>query len=293
MAERKTTSDDSVWLVPVQSMPAVATTVVEHVLGRDLDKEGAMRLVARWSQVAGRDSENAIAFPLGKAMGFGEHPEHLAQGLSRTGRVPSAKEILEDTANDWLKPAIQSRGERAREAFTVRAVLCICGAQVDAAVTTGPNSLRRFKPVSETQDIGELDMYNSAVAEFAQLKNFTSFRGGADYSRITRHEPHIPTDEDGNLKEGYMAMKKEGKYRKVWAYCRTGDGRVAVSRHYPSAQEIAIQQTHDHYKRGKGVRSMDKCQNKEILNKGISHYVRITGLDPTAHPEGWEAEDSL
>jgi hypothetical protein len=220
----------------------------------------------------------------------------LAQGLSETERVPSAKEILADPANDWLEPEIRDmNNERKREAFTIRAVLCLCGAQVDAAVTTGPNSLRRFKPVSETQDIGELDLYNSAVSEFAQLKNFTSFRAGADYSRITRHEPHIPTDEDGNLREGYMAMKKEdeGQYRKVWAYCRTGDGRVAVSRHYPSAQEVAIQQTHPHYTRGRGVRDSDKCQNKEVLNKGISHYVRIAGGDPTNHPEGWEAEDSL
>lgn len=295
MTEKQTTEDDWVWLIPTQSMPAVATTVVQSMLGRDLDEQAAMRLVARWSQVVGRDSDNTLAFPNGNALGFGDFPDHLARGLWETGRVPSAKEILNDPANSWVERVIGGMDDRRRrEAYTVRAILCICGAQVDAAVTTGPNSMRRFEPVSETQGIGE-DMYNSATGRFVQLKNFTSFRGGSDYNRLTRNEPFIPTDEDGKLKKGYMAMEKGEHTRKVWTYCRTGDGRVAVSRHYPSAQEVAIQQTHPHYVRGRGVRSTPaECQNKEILNKRISHYARITdGVDPETPPEDWESEESL
>lgn len=240
----------------VQTLMTILSYVLRTYLSRSIDRETAAATLAKRVEEAGRDIQVEDL-----NLGFGDHPDHLAQGLaSRSGDgVPGVEAICE--ANDEELRSYVTNLSKA-----VKVTLLIGGAQVDAAFTSGPQAVDRFTEVSVTQDLGELDAWDVFLQEYIQIKPATLLR--ADAVGLTAHKLERP-------EEGRAVMVKDDYRRPIWSYDRTGDGEAILSEHYPTAQEAAIQ---EHYTFRQGPNGPGR---KEDLWKGISRYATWAGLDTT------------
>lgn len=242
------------------SLPAVVMYVLRtYINGIEVDKTTALAAYAAFTEVCGRGDITLEDLQ----MGFGdEHPNHLAQGLSEPNSVPKVEEICAYNDAD-IRAYI---GDNVANAVKVAHV--IAGAQADAAIT---EDLGFLKPVSESQDKGELDALHARLRAYIQLKPWTQFRGQS-YS-LDKHKAFVPRDDEGNLKQGYAEMRKEDYVRPLIAYARTGDGEAYVSRHWGRAVGAAYKSFNPAYTPGQGP-------NREENWEGLTRFPKMAGHSP-------------
>lgn len=241
--------------VSVPTLMTVLMYVIKTYLSRSIDSKTASATLSRYSEIAARDVQVEDL-----NMGFGYHPDHLAQGLASrsTDGIPSVEQICEQN-DEGLKAFIEGIED------AVKVTLLIGGAQVDAAFTSGPQSVDRFAEVSVTNDLGELDAQDRILKEYIQIKPATLCRG--NQLRLVAHDVLKP-------EPGLRVMIKDDYRRPIWAYDRTGDGEAILCRHYPTAQAEAIKEHFPHFKQ------KEKGSRKEDLWKGKSRYAAWAGVDP-------------
>jgi len=253
-------SDETHCVSLPDSLPAVVMYVLRtYIDGIEVDKTTSLAAYAAFTEVCGRGDITLE----GLNMGYGEeHPNHLAQGLSEPDSVPEVSQIC--SYNDTnIRTYIANDLSKA-----IKVAHVIAGAQADAAITGALGSL---KPVSESQDKGELDALHARLRAYIQLKPWTQFRGQS-YS-LDKHKAFVPRDNDGNLKEGYAEMRKEDYVRPLIAYARTGDGEAYVSRHWGRAVGAAYKDYNPNYTPGVGP-------SREENWEGLSRFPKMAGHSP-------------